>query len=203
MTSVTVSIMSSKQTAKTLRVKRWDESPMQADGFSASLLGDVGQFARITPYFMQAGVWVGSWSSNANYRVLYHNDLLRIAALQTDDEKTVDQKMNWLTAGDTFASPIFTEGRDWDVVANAHLAGAVYAGQPVTVIDHATKTIRFNGKTETVPMSRIQTGWGVVQYVTAVSREDKYLLRPCGLVRLPIIVAFEETWLLDRWLVEG
>src|SRR5512143_522267 len=79
-----------------MRVKRWDEAPMPADGFSVwarKVNGQVfGQFALVTPYIEGAG----TFSANSNATKLTTHNMFQIADLQIEDAFTLQQKMNRL-----------------------------------------------------------------------------------------------------------
>lgn len=178
---------------------------MIADGFDARQRGNVGQFCMVTPYILRAdGSWVGTWSSNSNHSPI---DLNRIAAMQTADEFDRDTKMRWLTIGESgefdgsWGSPCACTG-DWRTATDGRMIGAVYAGNPVTVLETRTMTVRFNERIETVPMCRIQTGWDVVHKVTVIDRNNNnFGDRPRGRIYLPIWTQYAEYWLMERWLV--
>jgi hypothetical protein len=120
--------------------------------------------------------------------------------------------MNWLTKGGvgTWGNPIqakYPKSDQWSLATDIKMIAAVYAGQPVEVIDHFSFTVNFNGKIESVPMSRIRTHpmseWTRENciLVTAVNDQNQYYDRPQGYVRLPVWFGDRQAWVFDRWLV--
>ncbi len=188
-------------------VKKWGTPQMVADGYSAKIRVDpvtgepVGQFALVQVYQLDSsGRYIGSMAANQTYKSLTRIEMITIAAQQTPDECTVDQKMVWLTDGcDGDWGAVIKCSTDWQTTTDAKLIGAVYAGQPVEVLEQRTFTnVLWQGNIEaSVPMSRIQVG--TIQKVTVVDKNDNYGERPKGVIYLPLW--FRETpWIFDRWL---
>jgi hypothetical protein len=201
---------------------KWENPISIRDGYSVYARPDpitgkpVGQFAFYTPYLIDntTGKWVGTWSANQAATILTLDQYLKIMSLQSYDSDgiSLQQKVKWLTDGgnDTWGAPIratYPDAASWALATNIKMIAAVYAGQPVEVVDHSSFTVLFNNKTETIPMSRIHTTppaeWTRenMMLVTAVNDSNVYYDRPQGLVRLPVWFGDRQAWLPDRWLV--
>lgn len=186
-------------------VRKWGAAGMVADTYSATVRTingqPVGQFGLVQVYQLVNGVYIGDMSANTTFCNISHSEMLAIADLQTADEYSVDTKMNWLTNGGSGAwgCPMSCTG-DWQTATDGKLIGAVYAGQPLEVLEQRTFTnVRWNGKIEAeVPMSRIKPG--TLQKVTVVDQADRYGEKPKGIVWLPLKFR-GEAWIFDRWLV--
>lgn len=184
-------------------LKGWDDHVMMADGFSAFARPDatgnpIGQFALVTPYIVRGGAWVGTWSSNSNAYKLTPAQVEAIQAMQVANGFTLKQKWGWLTYGgaDTWGAPlrIAPDG-------TVKIIAAVYAGNPVEVLERRDILLSFNGAAGMVSMSRIRTGFSVVHDVTTVDRNNTfYMQTPVGIVKLPLFANSDEWWLMDRWL---
>lgn len=213
------------QPSRTLRtLKAWGEDDgMIQDTYSVTqrlVNGEVvGQFSLIQlATFDNDGRFIG-WGANQEASKLSNGDLNRIAQMQVPDEFGLDAKMQWLTNGGNgeWGSPLkatYPPGpASWRQADKIFQINAVYAGQQVQVIETDTKTITFNGKRETVPMSRIATfnrvtDWGytwqshpwLVHKVTMADKNDRYGERPKGIIYLPLITKTANVWIMDRWL---
>lgn len=209
-----------------LRIKRWSESPMSADGFDTAQRGGVHQFSHVTPYILDAaGKYVGTFSSNENYSFLSDSEIHKVAALQIADEFQVENKMQWLTWGgiDSWGAPMRVPGGgDWDKAAQVKQIGAYYADNIVEVLEERTFIVEFNGKKDSVPMSRIRTfkksDWGVtfkthphlIHEVTVADTLNRHGNRPKGIVYIPVALGSDfdfagnfvpnSHWLFNRWL---
>jgi hypothetical protein len=193
---------------------RWDNPIAIQDGYSAQFRGNIGQFTMCPVYVTdQAGKWEGTWAENQMATPLTNDQMLQIAALQTADEFTVSQKMNWLMWGgtNTWGGPMkatYAKGSLWREATNIKMITAVYADEWVEVIGHQNLFVDFADKKEVVGLSEIKTyqpnEWtlpNATQKVTAVTDENVYQERPKGLVRLPIYFGNRRAWVFDRWLV--
>jgi hypothetical protein len=197
---------------------RWDNPIAIADGYCAScrpIDGEpIGQFTMCPMYITDlAGNWENTWSENQMATPLSNAEWLQISLLQTADEYTTSQKMNWLGWGgqNTWGAPIratYPSGDKWMEATNIKLITAVYADQFVEIIGHQNLLINFNNKTEVVGLSQIRTyppsEWDkpmATQFVTAVNANNEYQARPKGLVKLPIYFGNRLAWVFDRWLV--
>jgi hypothetical protein len=183
------------------------------------------QFGYYSPYILNAaGVWVNDWAVNNLYSWLTHDDMLKIAAMQIEDEYTVDAKMSYLCAwGDAWGNPMRVPGGlAWDVAPAVKLIGAFYAGQQVEVLETKDMLIDYMGSKTITPMVRVRTftpaDWGkthathpqLVHKMTGVSRDNTYREKVKGTVYLPVALSgfdFAGTfvpashWLMARWLV--
>lgn len=208
MTNIQIDIITSR---KLRRLKSWgSDQIMIADNYSVTKRlvngGVMGQFSLVNLYMLDSnGNWAGTWSANELYTSLISVDVARIGALQTPDEYTVDQKMNWLFFGgrDIWGAPLagYYE-KDWRQASNPRMIGAVYAGNSVEVFEERVfHDVFFNGRTESeIVMSRIRTGWEVIQEVTAVDDLDRPIL-PKGRIILPILTRHASCWVMNRWLM--
>lgn len=186
-------------------VKRWSDPLMQADSYDAKLRGDVGQFQLVSVVqFDAAGEYIGDMSANSTFCNISTAELMMIAARQTADEFSVDQKMGWLLwdGEGTWGAPMagtYSAAQTWRDAQNIRMIGAVYGGQPVTLTgEHRTFRLRWNGLMEDVPMSRIQPGtW---QKVTVAYRDNSYGEEPKGVIWLPLKFRTTDVWIFDRWL---
>lgn len=188
-------------------VKPWGDPVMTADSYSVAkrlINGQVvGQFSLVQVYQTDALGFIGDMGANTTARNVTSSELMYIASLQAADEFTVDQKMVWLLGGGNgkWGSPMRGEwgaGETWKDARNVQMIAAVWAGQPVEVLEERTfYNVVWQGKVEpSVEMCRIKTG-RVVE-VTAVNGGDRLIL-PKGHIFLPLW--FRATpWVFRRWL---
>lgn len=197
-------------TSRNLRtVRKWGDPVMLADGYSATVRTingqPVGQFGLVQVYQLVNGVYIGDMSANSTAVNLSQADVMNIALLQTADEYSIADKMNWLMNGGDgkWGSPLratYNTSAEWYNATNIQQISAVYAGQPVEILERRTfSNVMWQGKVEaSVPMSRVKPG--TLQKVTVVDQADRYGERPKGVIWLPL--KFKgEAWLFDRWLV--
>ncbi len=185
--------------APAFRLKRWDEIDIKW-GYSTSVRlvngQRVGQFSLIQPLIEDtANNTFGIGSANDNSCPI---DLGKIEALQVADDFTVRQKMGWLTApavDNGWGSPINT------VKVPPRMIGAVWAGQPITILEKRVLPYKLHGISMRASCSRIAMGWNVLQKVTAVDKNDVYTDRPKGVIWLPIVSrANWRFWVPDEWI---
>lgn len=191
------------------RVILWSNPIAIADGFSSSRGQPEGQTqgqqALFTPYLIEraTGKWAGAWGANQNSPSLTNADVLRIGAMQTDDEFSVDVKMSHIMAGGKgqwgqAMMATFDPSSNWQAATNIRINQAVYAGNNVEVLEHKTMTVDTFG---TVPMVRIRTGWDQSHIYTSVNAANNHIWRTKGFIYLPLYARPGwDWWLLDRWL---
>lgn len=197
---------------ETAMVRKWggdinDPNSMSYYSYSAKIRGDVGQFSLVQLYQLKNGVYLGDMGANTTGVSLTMSQLMEIAALQVEDECTIDQKMNWLLyyGEGNWGAPLaggwnHAIGETWRDAVNIKQISAVYAGQPVTITGHRIfNDVLWQGKKiPSVPMSRIKKG--TLQKVTVVDRADRYGERPKGVIWLPVNFKGDEAWIFDCWL---
>lgn len=204
-----------QSTNRLRQLRPWGDPVMFADTYSVfvrTINGQpIGQFSMVVPYMLdKSGNWLGDWSANTLSMPITHDQIMQIASIQVADDYTVDQKMGWLNGGGDgkWGFPM-KSSLEWEIATDLRLIGAIWAGQWVEIIDHAVFTVNFNGKFETIPMSRIKTfdDWPnlsrkhpQVQEVTAVDKQDSPIL-PKGHIWMPVLLKGASNWVFDRWLL--
>ena len=209
-------------------VEQWVLKPWhELTGVDALRLNANGldQFGYYPPFIRNAdGVWCGDWSVNNNWSYLTHADMLKIAEMQIDDDFTVEQKMQYLTAwGDSWGNPMRVPGGlPWYQAPLVKMIGAYYAGQVVEVLERRSIYCEWQGVKGYVPMSRVKSfsraDFGkthasnpeLVHIMTGVSRTNTYREKVKGIVYLPVALGSDfdfagtfvpaQHWLMDRWL---
>lgn len=216
MTITLRTVITSDATSNFRTVRNWGTPEMMADTYSALIRVDprthepVGQFSHVVPYQPELGD--STWSANTLACNITNTQLQAIASLQQDEpEFTVDQKMRWLTwyGSNNWGAPMKCTGR-WETATDARLIAAVWAGQPVELTDERQFfTVDFNGKRESIPMSRIKvfSDWAHISRThpqavqcTAVTASDA-VIKPHGTIYLPLVFKTDNVWVFDRWLI--
>ena len=188
-------------------LKKWSELNPD-DGFSSARGAPAGQTlgqqALYTPYLVKDGIWVGNWGVNQNSPMITNADWLRIASMQIADSYTVKDKMNHLACGGggVWGQAImatYPSSSEWKAATGIRMNQAVYAGNPVEILERRVMTVDTFGN---VPMVRIKTGWDCVHVYTAVTRDNVHYTEVKGRIVLPLLArAGYEWWILERWLV--
>lgn len=195
-------------TLRNLRtLKKWSDLNPN-DGFS-SARGQpdgqtLGQQALYTPYLVKDGVWAGAWGANQNSPEISNADFLRIGSMQIADSYSVTAKMQHISCGGdgVWGQAImatYSPSSNWQAATKIKINQAVYAGNPVEVLERKIMTVDTFG---TVPMVRIKTGWDQVHVYTAVTSANVHYTEVKGKIVLPLLAkAGYEWWILERWLV--
>ena len=187
MKTVTLQLRKTRIQRRIARVKRWDESPMGADGYNVIDRGNTSQFQVINPYILGrlegAPVdapleWCGSWSSNDNFSTLSHADVMKLANTQlvyfgypwgmTDaeivaeldvnlDGYTLRAKMGWLIRDTNVWGAQMRCAGDWWLAEAVQFIGMVHGGQIIEVLEEKTFSVRFNGINYNESMVRFRT----------------------------------------------
>ena len=196
---------------------KWSNDIAKDDGYCAACRPTPdgkpqGQYCMAPVYITRLGEWIGTYSENTGATRLTRAEMQRIAILQRKDECTIDEKMNWAMDGgnNTWGSIMratYPSGSEWRDATDIQMIGAVFAGQWVEIVEHATFYTTLNGNKGMTPMSRIRTyqphEWYdeyATQLVTAVTKDNVYYEEPRGLFRWPIYFGYREAWVFDRWL---
>lgn len=190
-------------------VRKWGEPAMVDDSYSVTVRlvnGEpMGQFGLVQVYQRINGTYAID-SANQTAVSLTQAEMMNIALLQTADEYSIADKMNWLMNGGDgkWGSPLratYNTSAEWYNATNIQQISAVYAGQPVEVLEERTFTnVVWQGKVEaSVTMSRIKPG--TLQKVTVVDGGDRYGEKPKGIIWLPLKFKGDEAWIFNRWLI--
>ena len=156
----------------------------------------------------------GNFSENTNATPITNAQMLKIASLQFPNSQfTIDQQMNWAMDGgnNTWGQIMrasYLNGSLWRDATNIKMIAAVYAGETVEILEYRDILLRdFDGGIRMTPMARIRTfqpdEWGdegSMQYVTAVTVNNKHGYSPKGMFRMPIYFGNREAWVFARWL---
>jgi len=198
-------------------VKRWAvDSIMIADTYDVLQRGNVGQFQVVSTFITDSQLhWVGQWSANANFSVMNHADIFKLANMQLlnfgypfglseavilglrdvilPDGYTLRSKMNWLynnidIAGAKPNSELWGHG-DWEVATEIRMMGGVNGGQPVAV---SRELMTLNG----IPMRKLmafrRADFGkrvpyIFQHATVAAKDSNaYGDYPRGYITVPV-----------------
>jgi len=205
-----VTFPATPQLPANLRVlKTWAEltDPLDLEEFS-SARGQPegktqGQQELYTPYLVKNGVWVNDWSVNQNSPFISNADFQRIGSMQTADSFSVDTKMSHISCSgaNVWGQAIratYAPSSNWRAATDIQMNQAVYANNPVEILERRVMTIDTFG---TVAMVRIKTGWTQVHTYTAVTSANVHYEQVKGKIVLPLLPkAGYEWWILERWL---
>ena len=93
----------------------------------------------------------------------------------------------------------YSPSSNWRAATAIKINQAVYAGNPVEILERRGMTVDTFG---TVPMVRIKTGWDQVHVYTAVTRDNVHYTEVKGRIVLPLLPKLGyEWWILERWLI--
>lgn len=177
----------------------------------------IDQFEYLKVYQLDSdGQYIGDMSANNVGPTLNHSDMQKIAALQIEDEYSIDAKMEWCTFGgqDRWGGVMrIPGGGNWSTAPVVRMVGCVWAGNIVEVLEQRTfHNVLYNSVRGDVNMSRIRTfnpltDWGktfatdphIIHSVMAVGRDD-IEHKPKGNIYLPLLFRYPSVWIFDNLL---